>query len=430
VSGVVPRRWLAAAMLALTCAASAAASAQAPRYPAAPVDPDQELDDTSTLWERAIEPGRAPQERLLREARRALAARTPAELERAVAKATEAAALRPEDPLAYLVKATALVQLRRWRECAASYADALERDPKLSVEGDLVHGRNPLLGLGICEARAGRLALAEAALSRAVARSAAGAEEWLRLGETRIAMGKLREGLEALRSSAEVASDSSLDVINGWLRVLAYDRGRQTALADETARTTLASDPYLRLITYPETPLVHDTEHAYLLGVAWQAAGRPELALAYLRGLVAEHPDDMWRPRAAEHIQLLERTAFPTELGRVGPAPVDLAAAKAAVQRVMPQLVGCVAAVPMVAFDIKLTRSRPSTPSSGPRVVPPASTASITPAVVRGAPSSDALAAARGCAEKVLRKAELPPIRDPGTWYHLTFSLIAHPVAP
>ncbi|MEZ4362477.1 MAG: hypothetical protein R3B48_19965 [Kofleriaceae bacterium] len=421
------RRATRAAAAALCLAAGLAwAGPPVERYPAEPVDRDAELEDASTLWERAIEPLRAPQERLLREARRLIAARTTADFERAAAKASEAVALRPGDAVAHLVKATALEHLRRWPECAKAYGDAVELDPKLEADSDLLHGANPLLGLGICLARAGKLAAAEAALVRAVARAPDGAEEWLRLGETRVAMGKLREGLEALQTSAEAANTSSPPVFNRWLRVLAYDRGRQTALADELARSAVLMDRFLRPLTYPDVPFIHAGEQAYLLGIAWQAAGRPELALAYLRALALERPDDMWRHRVAEHIRLLEQTTFPEEVSRLGPAPLDLAVAKGRVQRAMPQLAACVGKVPTVAFDIKVTRSRPATSPGGTRVVAPPPLATATPAVVRGDPAPNDVAEAKRCVEAALLKLDLPAIKVPGTWYHLMFSLIAH----
>lgn len=408
---------------------ASSAHAQSSRYPAPPKDRDREQDQTSQLWEQAAEPARAPQARLLAEARRLIAGRTPAELQAAADKASAAIALRPTEPSAYFFRAVALEQLARWHECAADFRKALELDPKFTADPELRYGDNPLLGLGICLARDGHLADAEVALDRAVARTP-GVQEWLRLGETRIAMGKLREGLEALVASTEASGESTPSALNSWLRALAYDRGRQTALASEAAQAAALSDRFLRQLTSPAVPFVSKADEQYLMGLGWESSNRPELALAYFRGVVMTRPDGLWTRRAREHVELLEQTAFPLDVARSGPAPLDAVVATAAVRKAMPQLVACVAALPAVAFTLRVTRSRPPATGPGIRSVPPAPGLAVTQDVAFGDPSEAALEQAERCLLPVTLKLELPPIKEPGTWHHVSFSLIAHRPQP
>jgi tetratricopeptide (TPR) repeat protein len=416
-----------AAFLAVIAVIGAAgpAAAQSQRYPQPLVDKDRENEQTSSLWERTVEPGRAPHATLLAEARRLLAVgRTDAELAQAAAKANQAIALRPKDAAAYLVRAVAMEQLRQWSDCASNYQTALELDPKLDPDPELRGGSNPLLGLGICQARAGKLAAAELALDRAVSRAPIGIEEWLRLGEVRIAMGKLREGLDALTASTEASGEAMPTALNNWLRALAYDRARQTALADEAGAAAALADRYLGQLNNQGTPFIHDVERYSLLALGYQYTARLEVSLAYQRRVVAAAPDGMWARRAREHVELLEQTAFPEELRRAGPAPVDVLVARTMVRKAMPALAACAAAVPSVAFDLRITRSRPAQPGSGPRAVPRPPGASASSAMI-DQPTLEPIERAQTCLQEIALKLELPPVKDPGTWYELAFSVIA-----
>lgn len=412
---------------------AAPAAAQSRRYPQPLPDKDREREETSSLWERTVEPGRAPHATLLAEARRLVSAgRTDSDLQSAAYKAQQAIALRPQDPAAYLVRAVALEQLRQWSECATNYQTALELDPKLGPDPELrgSSSASPLLGLGICLARAGKLAQAEVAIDRAVSRAAGSAiEEWLRLGEVRIATGKLREGLDALNASTEASGEPNPSALNNWLRALAYDRGRQTALADEAGAAAAVSDRYLSQLNNQGTPFIHDVERYSLLALGYRYIGRLEVALAYHRRVLAAEPDGMWARRAREHIELLEHTAFPEEIRRLGTAPFDQVVARGLLRKAMPALVACVSAVPTVAFDVRVTRSRPTLPGSGPRSEPRPPGASANSAMV-DQPTLAPIAKAQQCLVELAQKLELPAVKDPGSWYELGFSVVAHQPRP
>ncbi len=428
------RTLLAATALAALVGVAGPAAAQSERYPAPPPDNERELEGFSKLWESTIEPGLASKTTLLEAASKLITTvrRSDADLRNAASKAAQAIALRPKEPLAYHLRAMAQEQLQLWTECASSYQIALDIDPKLPTflppsDSDLRQRvtANPLLGLGICLARSGKLAAAEAAFERGLARTPDGVEEWLRLGETRIALGKLREGLEALHASAESAGESP-SALNLWLRALAYDRGRQIAQADEAGAAASLADRYLGQLNHQGTPFINDTERNYLLGLGSRYIGKLEVSLAYFRRVAAADPSGMWSRRAREHVELLEQSRFPEEVRRGGgTAPVDIPTVRAALRKAMPQLVTCTNAVPAVAFEVRVTRSRPAMAGPGPRLTPRPPGASATSSMV-DQPEVAGIDQAQSCLQAAAMKLDLPAVKDAGTWYEVVFSVISH----
>src|SRR5207248_1627622 len=130
----------------------------------------------------------------------------------------------------------------------------------------------------------GRLGEAEHTLADAAAAGTRSPELWMRLGETRIAMGKLDEAKSAL--------DTALDMTEGaaqaqilWLRAVAYDRARQPSQAEEDVRRALGFDRARGTIELPQYPLLGPGEHDYTLALSY-ADNDPrdvELALVYFR---------------------------------------------------------------------------------------------------------------------------------------------------
>lgn len=424
--GLLRARLAATALVALVAGAGPAA-AQSERYPAPLPDKERELEDLSKLWESAVEPGRAPHAALLEDAHNLIKAtgRTEANLRLAAAKAAQAIALRPKEPGGYLMRAVAQELLRQWTECASNYQMALDLDPKITVESELRASQNPVLGLGICLARSNKLAAAELVFERGVARTPNGVDEWLRLGETRVALGKLREGLEALQASTEASGDPA-SAINLWLRALAYDRGRQTAQADEAGAAAALADRYLAQLNNQITPFINDTERDNLLGLGSRYIGKLEVSLAYFRRVATADPGGMWSRRAREHVELLEQAHFPEEVRRGGgTAPLDIPTVRAMVRKAMPQLVACTTSVPTVAFEVRIIRSRPAATAPGPGLKPRPPGASATSSMV-DQPEVAGIDQAQSCLQAAALKIDLPAVKDAGTWYEVVFSMISH----
>jgi tetratricopeptide (TPR) repeat protein len=310
---------------------AAPARAQSKRYPPDPVDKDAEQATRSDLWNAAVTPERQPYQSLIRGAAEQLAQRTaPAALE-AFKKLDQAIQLLPREPEAYRMRGEASLDRRDWVQCATDLAAAdayTQRDdepPKVMAE---LHRK-----LGLCQARAGRLGDAEKTLAEAVASGNAAGELWMRLGEVRIAMGKLDEAIAALRSALDGSEPSAQPLIR-FMLAAAYDRARRPADALLEATEGLKLDQQLTVLQNPVIPPIHTGENEYMLGLAYSGdKPRPEYALAYFRRFVKIAPQSPWRKRAEDHIRDVKAAALPDAITRTGTATIDLEAARAMVRR-------------------------------------------------------------------------------------------------
>src|SRR5262249_21147611 len=134
--------------------------------------------------------------------------------------------LLPDEPAAYRVRGDAYIELQEWDKCAADFAAGGANAPRDDGPGKLGAGLRRKLGL--CQARAGKLADAERTLAEAAVSGNAAGEVWMRLGEVRIAMGKLDEAIAALKSALEATDPAQQSMIH-FLLAAAYDRERRPA---------------------------------------------------------------------------------------------------------------------------------------------------------------------------------------------------------
>lgn len=426
-----------AIVLAGLCLATTA-FAQSKRYPPEPVDKDEEDAKKSNLWEKASNPQRKPYDDLLAEAQTALDDKQSIESAReAAGKLTQAIALLPDEPRAYRMRGEAHTAMREWTKCADDFAAAVVRikrnDPDLKAVGEMRKK------LGLCQARAGKLADAEKTLGDAAAAGGGSGEIWVRLGEVRIAMGKLDEAIAALESAAE-QPDVALPLAR-WLLMGAYDRARKPALAAEAGRLAIeprpedgprrAGDREMTLLRNPSMPLLGQGEAEYLqaLAGAYFDPPRPEQSLVYFRRFLQIAPDSPWRKRAEEHLRELKTADLPEYVDRAGGNAVfDVAAARLAVKRVMPQLRGCLAKQPGMILQVTLTKGGPrSTDPRAPirRGIPPDGTTTTVRENLDGVGAVERDNAIR-CTELISDKlrANLPAIKEKDTWYRATFLIV------
>ncbi len=426
--------------MVLACLATAGdALAQSKRYPPEPVDKDEDDAKKSNLWEKATNPQRKPYEDLLAEAQTALEDRSIDSAKEAAGKLGEAIKLLPDDPRAYRMRGDAHTTTKDWMGCAADYTDAILRikrnDPDAKQLGDLRRK------LGLCQARAGKLADAEKTLADAAAAGGVSGEVWVRLGEVRIAMGKLDEAIAALESAGE-QTDVALPLVR-WLLMGAYDRARKPALAAEAGRLAIegrtedgarrSSDREMTLLKNPAMPLLGTGESEYLQGLAgaYFDPPRPEYSVVYFRRFLAVARDSPWRKRAEEHLRELKGAELPEYVDkRGGNAVLDVAAARVAARKVMPQMRACMAKQTGLILEVTITKGGPRTAGNTAvpvrRGMPPDGTTTLVRDNLDGIGSVERDNAVK-CIEAISEKlrGNLPAIKEKDTWYRAAFLVVA-----
>lgn len=419
--------------------------AQSKRYPPEPVDLDRAKAEHSGLWENASNPNHGPYRDLLDEARAALADRTDDAYLVAVNKLDQAIALLPALPDGYALRGEARLQLRDWGKCA----DDLEAAAARAARGEPADRKDDpeqRRKLGLCLARAGKLADAERVLSEAAISGTGTGEMLMRLGEVRIAMGKLDEAIAALTAALD-ARDVPSPALTRWLLASAYDRARRPAEAIAEARLAAAADRSFSVLTSHTLPLVGTGETEYLLGLAWASAepARPETALVYFRRFLALAPDSPWRKRAEDHLRELGTAGLPEAIDRRGGgASLDLELARTTVRRAMPAMRACVAKVPGAVLEVMITRSGPRGKAPVPKVgrpdpfrnpyssgrllrapTPPPDGVSVAVAHnLDNAPRATTDAAVR-CVDPIASRLVLPAIKEKDAWYKVSFLVVS-----
>lgn len=410
------------------------ALAQSKRYPA---DAGGDDDDTkSSLWEAALHPDLGPYQELVRDAKRLLDEGTEESVRGAELKLTDAIHHLPSEPEAYALRGKIYLARRDWGPCAddLSAADDHAKPDDTDADGDV---RTRLrLDLATCDARVGRLAEAEAALLRAQADQRIGSEVALRLGEVRIAMGKLDEAIDALTAPAADTPMGNQGAMLHWLLAEAYDRARRPGEAQSQVELALRYDRNLSTIEAPPYPWLGAGEREYLYGIAYALppqdelnAARPEYALLYFRRFLEIAPKSPWRRRAEEHIKELTALGLPLSVKRDGgSATVDLAVATAAVRKQMPALRACVAKQPTSAFTVSITKIGPRTPDTvRDRPIyrlPPAGTSVELSLNVSDTDKAGTDAAIR-CVQSLAEKLVLPAVKERDAYYKVSFPVVA-----
>lgn len=410
---------------------AAPAWAQSKRYPP-DADPDDDDDGRSQLWEAALHPDEGPYRELVRDAKRLIDDGSDEATKAALDKLTDAIHRVPDAPEAYALRGRIYLARRAWPACADDLAAADDHDRTVDPEPEV---RTRLrLDLAICQARAGRLADAELSLLRAQSSQRLTSEVALRLGEVRIAMGKLDEAIDALSAATEAQSTSHYAMLH-WLLAEAYDRARRPGEAQAEVELALRYDRNLSTIEAPAFPWLGAGEREYLYGVAYALpaqddlnAARPEYALLYFRRFLQLAPHSPWRKRAAEHVKELASLTYPVTARRDGgSATLDLTAATAAIRTHMHAMRACAAHLPTSAFAVVITRTGPRTPQTvrdRPIYrVPPAGSSVENSLNVAEAARADTDAAVR-CIQPIAERLALPRVIERDAYYRISFLVV------
>jgi tetratricopeptide (TPR) repeat protein len=422
----VSRALAVAALVAL----ATPAWAQSKRYPPRLPDPDRDAEQRSKLWEDALAPGKNPYQALVRGAKPLADEHTPDGAKAALDKLDRAVALLPKEPDAYALRGEVEIWQRQWDKCADDFGAAEEHSKP--DDGTTPERTARRVSLGVCQSRAGRYAEAERTFVGTTANSGGRASTWLRLGEVRIAMGKLDEAVGALDTALEMCTsgcDAPLGLVHFMLAV-AYDRERRPGDAEHEILAGAQFDRSFGQIQAPQYPLLGAGEADYLQGLAhrYEPTPRIEQALVYFRRFLHAAPDSPWKRRAEEHMRELSALDLPLTVDkRAGSAMPDLDAARVSVAKAMPAMRTCLAKLPTTVVEVEITRDGPHTPDTvrdQPRFRTPPPGVSVRDTVELDTTPRDDINAAIRCVQPIAEKIPMPPAKDRDTYYKAVFLVV------
>ncbi len=367
---MTPRRCSLVALSLAALAAAAPAAAQSKLYPKPAVDAEAEAEARSEFWDEVVQPGARRYAQIVTTATDILRLRT-GDPARAREQLLEATGLRGDLAEGWGYLGVATERTREWKLCAAAYGKAYQlaatwRPTRLASRSDpsaanRAAASRPLeLGWATCLSRSGDESGATLALEALVARGDATGDAWLRLGEVYMAAGRLAEAITAFEQARN-------DRIGGararWLLAVAYDRARRPGDADAIAADAGDVNNATRSSADPFVPAAD-----YYYVRAFGARNAPERALALYRTYLDQAPSDSpWRARAQEHVDALVDVDLATRIELEGAGDRD--AIEKAVRGALPALRRCVASVPMVLVELRVTQLGP--PGKPPRASSP-----------------------------------------------------------
>ena len=401
--------------------ASTPAWAQSKKYPAEPVDKDEEAAQKSNLWDQATNPAQAPYQALVKDAEKLLGENRPDATRDAIKKLDQAVPLMPANADAYRVRGDAYMALQDWSKCAADYDAAWAR---LMRDADAKNTPELRRRLGLCQARDGKLADAERTLAETAATGVNSVEIWMRLGEVRIAMGKLEGAIAALEAALQ-QTDIAGHALVRWLLAGAYDRARQPSEARRAAVDALGADRSMSMLKTPTLPLLGVAEESYLLGLAYEAHDppRPEQALVQFRRFAKLAGDSPWKKRADDHVRELRSARLPDTVERLtGNAPYEEIPMRDTVRKGMPAMRACLAKTPFVVLTVQITKRGPKGPDGARWRAPPDGVA-IVPEEINDTTRADTDAAIR-CVEPIAQRLALPKPKEKETYYKVQFRVV------
>lgn len=450
----------------LATVASAPAQAREPpgledsRYPPEPEDFDARAETRSALWEQAAFPNRTRYAQRIDRALDFMKGRDTAGDNAAIEKLEEAIEMAPEEPAAYWLLATIYERREDWPRCVANYARVLNLDPMFEPAQEHMSIRRDArfavdIGMAICQQRSGHFEAAIDHYKRVLGRGVKGANTqarrlremlYRRLGESYMALGRLREAIDVL----ELASRERLrKALTHYSLAVAYDRDEQVAEARKALQTAFSYDHSQTALTATSTWMAPAEDALYYLGLAHATRRETARAIAYFRQYLHVVGTTSWARRARQHLRdLAGESLFGAEDIVIQGPKLDVAKTAAAIQRMREPLMACAATAPGLLLEVRITvlsraerksrRKRQKVPRRPIRIAAPGGFA-LVPATtakpgVRArelysfSTTEDQSRAVRQCVESVAEKIAIErPRGDPGTYRRVVFKLIAAP---
>jgi tetratricopeptide (TPR) repeat protein len=433
----VRRRLYRAALVAVLAAGAGRAAAEAPPLLDVdlPPDYDEESEQKSDFWEKALEPARQRYDDLVEKAVLQIKQNDKSSRELATTYLRDAIKLAPELPLAHLWLGRAEGQSGNYAVCAQEIGRALDADPKL------VAPANPFLDgelatadwvaryeLALCRAQAGDFEAAVDGLRRILAGSTPndGDKLWQvhwRLGECYMALGRLDESLASLQLASRL---QPWNVNLTFALAVAFDRDEDSTSSRDAMTRALEREPRVSSgsLLAVNRAWIPPEDQNYYLGLAYLFSNEAPRALYHLRRYIAATGEGMWTARARVHLETAQAGAIAgRDLTVRGSASIDEPKATAAIGKLDGELQACVARSPDLLLSIALTRVVPGVGGAVETARQPAVRALV---LEQGNLTSDVLRATTACAEAAAARIALPkPTGPAGAYVTATFSVIA-----
>jgi len=414
--------WALAAVLATPVATWAQPKTEAP--------PDTDFDDQeqekSDFWERALDPASEKYDGLVERAVVLMREADRQSLAQAGRLLRDAVQMSPDRPLAHLWLGRLSDREGEYPACVQSLAKALDIDPDLEAPG----GSEPIewaahYELAVCRARSGKFEAAIEGLRRILGRAQSQqVAVYQRLGECYMALGRLDEAVEAFRQGLRL-SPYSADL--GFALAVAYDRDEDATQAQEALVQALGRDPRASSLAGNTRIWIPPNDGHYYLGLAFLGAEDWARSVLHFRRYLALAGETSWARRARVRYEEALGGAFAGKSLEVkGSATLDPARAAALIARADAPLQSCLRKTPDLLLRVSITKVMPNkgkTPLINTTTTPPGVR------VLVQEQSGDKVNDVRtvvSCAEAAARKIALPrPTGAPGTYATIEFNVIS-----
>ncbi|MBT8494551.1 MAG: tetratricopeptide repeat protein [Deltaproteobacteria bacterium] len=316
------------------------------------VDYDQEREEFSEFWERALKPNRELYGQLVAQARALSFESGKQAHQRARRLLSDAIRLAPDRPDAYWELGLLHKRHREWKECAKALGRLFKTAPGFKPKGN--SGWAFDVELGTCNAQAGRYRTAIRHFKRILARGQSRQLVHRLIGESFMAIGELGRAVEYLETARRIEGRSALT--SNFALAVAYDRDERHSKAREHLDLVIKRD-YSLSRTASRTDFIPAADRYYYLGLGYRRRN-PAWALIYFRHYLDEIPNrSPWRSRAKAHASELHqelRKQLPLKI--TGSASLDDKTVRRALRPHLAKLEQCVAEAPELLLRIKIKR--------------------------------------------------------------------------
>lgn len=407
-----------------------------------PKDFDEDSEGRSDFWERAIHPNKQLYANRIKRAQRYLNRSDQQSRQRAERLLRDAIKLQPDAPKAYWYLGVLHMRNQDWKKCAAVHGKMIDKYPDFKPPVDRRNPRSLDMSVGTCHSLAGNYEGAIRHFKRILARGDTNLYQvhW-RLGETYMALGRLKDAIASLKNALRLRSDHLVR----FALAAAYDRNEQLALAREQLKR--ANISYIG-----NQQIIPAEDRVYYKALKAQYQGDARKAVLYFREYLLKAKRSQWRRRAEHHLKSLKiKKLTVTDLNLDGTAKLDLKLLTARINKAQKAFQTCLSVAPGLLVSVRLvTKKVPGKPKATRRYFrrryghyryrrrygyyrprsyyrnyPPGATATI---VHRVGVDEDQARSAVQCVQTVASKINIPRVTGaPGSWRKIVFSVVKLP---